>query len=67
MAVTITLLKFVLGALIVVLAFLDVDQQPFMVIVGLVLMGVLTAEQFYDWFPTRTEPHPKADGDADDR
>ena len=56
MAATITLLKFVLGAAVLVIAILDVDQQPFLVIVGLVLMGVLTVEQFYDWFPTRKDP-----------
>ena len=53
MTAAITLAKFALGALIVLLAILDVDPQPFMIIVGLVLMGVLTAEQFYDWFPNR--------------
>jgi hypothetical protein len=63
-AAVITFTKFVLGALIIVLAIFDVDPQPFTVILGLLLMGVLTVEQFYDWFPTsgaQRPPPPEGD------
>jgi hypothetical protein len=54
----ITVLKFLLGALIIVLAAFDVSAQPFMVITGLVLMGVLTAEQLYAWLGGRPPSKP---------
>lgn len=45
--------KFLLGAAILVLAIIDTDTQPFILILSLVLMGVLTADELMDWLPHR--------------
>ena len=46
-------LKFLLGAAILVLALLDVDPQPVIVIIALVLMGVITVDQVQGWLSRR--------------
>jgi hypothetical protein len=45
--------KFAIGAAILVFAILDVDPQPFTVILALVLMGVIAADELFDWLPSR--------------
>jgi len=45
--------KFLIGAVILLLAAFDVDPQPGIVILALLLMGVLSYDQIHDWLGRR--------------
>lgn len=52
-----TVAKFLLGAAVLLFALLDVDAQPAIVVLALLLMGVLTYDQIRDWFGRKNPPN----------
>jgi uncharacterized membrane protein (DUF441 family) len=59
MSAALDLLKFLLGAAILIIAVLDNDAQPVIATIALLLMGVVTVDQIREWMNrhrTREEP-----------
>jgi uncharacterized membrane protein (DUF441 family) len=49
MSAALDLLKFLLGAVILIIALLDSDPQPVIAVIALLLMGVVTIDQIREW------------------